>query len=154
MPADDVQPPVLPAALIELGRVRVPTSAVRVQFSRSSGPGGQNVNKVNSRCEIWLKVADITGLTEAARSRLRTMAGSRLTVADEIHLDAHENRSQEQNRATAIERLRELIVQAMVEPKRRRKTKPSYSSKQRRLASKKIRGDIKRGRSGAGGADD
>jgi ribosome-associated protein len=121
-----------------------------VQFSRSSGPGGQNVNKVNSRCEIWVRVGDITGLSFGAQSRLRAMAGSRLTVGDEIHLDAHESRSQEGNRAEAIERLREMLVKAMVEPKRRRKTKPSYGAKQRRLASKKIRGEIKRGRQGRG----
>lgn len=91
---------------------------------------------------------DIVGMTLSARSRLRTMAGSRLTQADEIHLDAHESRSQEQNRAAAIDRLRELIVHAMVEPKRRKKTRPSYGSKQRRLESKKRRSDIKKGRSG------
>lgn len=148
MPSDDTPPPVLPAAAIELGRVRVPESALRVQFSRSSGPGGQNVNKVNSRCEIWVKVSDITGLTEGAQTRLRAMAGYRLTRADEIHVDAHEKRSQEQNRAEAIDRLRELLVKAVVEPKRRKKTKPSYGSKQRRLEGKKRRSEIKKGRGG------
>jgi ribosome-associated protein len=134
--------------LIEVGNVRVAPACVRIQFSRASGPGGQNVNKVNSRCEVWLKVGDIVGMTLSAQSRLRTMAGSRLTLADEIHLDAHENRSQEQNRAAAIERLRELIVHAMIEPKKRKKTRPSYGSKQRRLECKKRRSDIKKGRSG------
>jgi ribosome-associated protein len=134
--------------LIEIGSVRVPASAVRIQFSRSSGPGGQNVNKVNSRAEIWLRVSDIAGLTFAAQTRLRAMAGSRLTAADEVHLDAHESRSQEANRQLAIERLREMIVKAMVEPKRRRKTKPSYGSKMRRLDSKKRRSDIKKNRRG------
>ncbi len=146
---DDTASSLLPAALIEIGGVRVPVAAVRVQFSRASGPGGQNVNKVNSRCEVWLKVDDITGLTDNAELRLRKMAGSRLTQADEIHFDAHEHRSQEQNKAHAIERLRELIVTAMVEPKRRKKTRPSYGSKQRRLAGKKHRAQIKKGRSGS-----
>lgn len=129
--------------------MRVAASAVRVQFSRSSGPGGQNVNKVNSRCELWVRVEDITNLTDAAKARLRTMAGSRLTNADEIHLDAHEKRSQEMNKELALERLRELILRAMVEPKKRKKTRPSYGAKQRRLASKKHRGEIKKGRSGS-----
>ncbi len=129
--------------------MRVAASAVRVQFSRSSGPGGQNVNKVNSRCELWVRVEDITNLTDAAKTRLRAMAGSRLTNADEIHLDAHEKRSQEMNKELAIERLRELILRAMVEPKKRKKTRPSYGAKQRRLASKKHRGEIKKGRSGS-----
>lgn len=129
--------------------MRVAASAVRVQFSRSSGPGGQNVNKVNSRCELWVRVEDITNLTDSAKTRLRTMAGSRLTNADEIHLDAHEKRSQEMNKELALERLRELILRAMVEPKKRKKTRPSYGAKQRRLASKKHRGEIKKGRSGS-----
>jgi ribosome-associated protein len=148
MPADpdeDLSPP----ALIAIGRVRVPASAVRVQFSRASGPGGQNVNKVNSRAEAWLSVSAIEGMTDAARSRLRAMAGSRLTAADEIHIDAHESRSQEQNRAAAIDRLREMIVYAMVEPKRRRKTRPTRASKERRLAGKRHRSEVKRGRAGA-----
>lgn len=128
--------------------MRVPEGALRIQFSRSSGPGGQNVNKVNSRCELWVKVADITGLTDGAQERLRKMAGYRLTRADEIHFDSHEKRSQEQNRAEAIERLRELLVRAIVEPKRRKKTRPSYGAKQRRLEGKRRRSEIKKGRSG------
>ncbi len=146
---DSIEPISLPPALIEIGvRVRVPVSVVRLQYSRSSGPGGQNVNKVSSRCELWVGVGDIVGLTDSARTRLRAMAGSKLTQADEIHIASDESRGQEGNRSLAIERLRELILQAMHEPKKRRKTKPSYGSKQRRLEGKKRRSDIKRGRSG------
>lgn len=148
---DEVQP-VLPAALIEIGRVRVPAAAVRLKYSRSSGPGGQNVNKTASRCELWVPVGAIAGLTLAAAARLREAAGSRLTQADEIHLAVEESRSQEGNRSFAIERLRDMIVRAMVEPKRRRKTKPSYGSKLRRLDAKKRRSDIKKNR-GDGGAE-
>jgi ribosome-associated protein len=137
-----------PPALIAISNVRVPSGAVRVQFSRASGPGGQNVNKVNSRCEAWLSVGGIEGMTESARTRLRSIAGSRLTASDEIHIDAHESRSQEQNRAAAIDRLREMIVHAMVEPKRRRKTRPTRGSKERRLDGKRRRSEVKRGRSG------
>lgn len=139
-----------PAAIIEIGRIRVPAAAVRLKYSRSSGPGGQNVNKTSSRCELWVPVSAIEGLTESARTRLRLAAASRLTQADEIHLAVEESRSQEGNRSFAIERLRELIVRAMVEPKRRRKTKPSYGSKLRRLDAKKRRSDIKRSRGGTG----
>ncbi len=146
--SEDAKQLPLPSAIIEIGKVRVPENAVRVQFSRSSGPGGQNVNKVNTRCEIWVKIGDITGLSIPAQIRLRNICGSRLTIEDEIHLDAHESRSQERNKELAIERLRELIVKSMIEPKKRHKTKPSYGAKQRRLASKKRRGEIKRGRSG------
>ncbi|MGC4031533.1 MAG: alternative ribosome rescue aminoacyl-tRNA hydrolase ArfB [Tepidisphaeraceae bacterium] len=138
--------PSLPPALIEVGRVRVPVGVVRVQYSRSSGPGGQHVNKTSTRCELWVAVNDIVGLTENARTRLRLAAGAKLTLADQIHIAADESRSQEGNRSMAVDRLREMIVRAMVEPKRRKKTKPSYGAKQRRLASKKHRSDIKRGR--------
>ena len=141
--------PQLPPALIEIGRVRVPAGAVRLKYSRSSGPGGQNVNKTASRCEIWVPVTAIEGLTYNAAARLRDQAGSKLTLTDEIHIAAEESRSQEGNRSFAIERLREMLVRAMVEPKKRRKTKPSYSSKQRRLQTKKRRSDIKRFRGGA-----
>ena len=144
---DDLIPQI--PALIAIGRVRVAAGAVRIQFSRSSGPGGQNVNKVNSRAEAWLSVGAIEGLTLSAATRLRAMAGSRLTAADEIHIDAHESRSQEQNREAVVTRLRELIVAAMVEPKRRRKTRPSRASKERRLEGKRRRSEVKRGRAGA-----
>jgi ribosome-associated protein len=138
--------PALPPALIELGRVRVPAACVRVQYSRSSGPGGQHVNKTSTRCELWVPVGGIVGLTEAAAARLRLAAGSKLTQGDEIHLAADESRSQEGNRSMALDRLREMLVRAIVEPKRRRKTKPSYGAKQRRLASKKQRSEVKRNR--------
>lgn len=146
----DSDPPILPPALIELGRVRVPTAAVRFQYSRSSGPGGQHVNKTSTRCELWLGVSAIVGLSDSARVRLRAAAGSKLTQADEIHMAADESRSQEGNRSTAVDRLRELIVKAMAEPKRRRKTKPSYGAKMRRLESKKHRAEVKRNRGHAG----
>lgn len=142
----DVDAPILPPALIEIGRVRVPVSVVRIQYSRSSGPGGQHVNKTSTRCELWLAVHAIDGLTDAARTRLRVMAGSKLTQADELHFAADESRSQEGNRSMAVDRLRELIVAAMHEPKRRRKTKPSYGAKMRRLETKKIRSNLKRTR--------
>ena len=148
MPPDDSISQ-LPPALIEIGRVRVLESAVRTQYSRSSGPGGQHVNKTSTRCEAWLAIAGIQGMTEAARTRLRAAAGSRLTQGDEIHLAADESRSQEGNRSVVIDRLRQMLVQAIVEPKRRRKTKPSYASKLRRLDAKKHRAAIKRGRGGS-----
>ena len=145
--ADEPRP--LPPALIEIGRVRVPASTVRFQYSRSSGPGGQHVNKTSTRCELWLPTDAIEGLTDAARTRLRTAAGSKLTQADELHLAADESRSQEGNRSLAVDRLREMIVAAMHEPKRRRKTKPSYGAKMRRLDSKKKRSVLKRSRGGS-----
>jgi ribosome-associated protein len=132
------------AASLELAPgVFVPPAALRLQFARSGGPGGQNVNKVNTKAELWVHVESIVGLTHRAKSRLRAAAGHRLTQADEIHLRAESERSHQANRKEVLDRLRELIVQARVEPKVRRKTKPSKGAKQRRLDAKRHRGQIK-----------
>lgn len=123
--------------------VRAPESALRFQYARSSGPGGQNVNKVNTKAELWVPVSALTGLTDRAVGRLRAMAGRRLTAAGEIHIAADTERTQEGNRSAVLDRLRELLVQAMHEPKPRRKTRPSRAAKQRRLESKRRRGEVK-----------
>lgn len=134
-------------ATIELAPgVGVPVSGLRFQFARSSGPGGQNVNKLNTKAELWVGVGAIAGLSDRARSRLRTLAGKRLTSGDEVHLSDESSRSQEGNRQAALARLRELIVQAMHEPKPRRKTKPTASSRRRRLEGKRHRAQTKSGR--------
>jgi ribosome-associated protein len=95
---------------------------------------------------LWVLVAALMGMTEAARGRLRKLAGSRLTQAGEIHIAADNHRTQEANRAEAFDRLRELIVQAMHAPKARRKMKISKGAKRRRLDAKKRRGEIKSNR--------
>jgi ribosome-associated protein len=128
--------------------VTAPASALRWQFARSSGPGGQNVNKVNTKAELWLTVAGIVGMSDRAIGRLRALAGKRLTATDEIHIAADTERTQEANREAALDRLRELLVRATHEPKPRRKTKPSRAARQRRLDSKKRRSDIKARRQG------
>jgi ribosome-associated protein len=88
-------------------------------------------------------LADITGLSDRALARLRSMAGRRLTTAGEIHISAETERSQERNRAAVLDRLRALLAAAVHEPKPRRKTKPSRASKRRRLEAKKQRSEIK-----------
>ncbi len=120
-----------------------PPSALRLKYARSSGPGGQNVNKVNTKAELWIAVGALKGLSPSAASRLRTLAGSRLTRADEIHLAGEESRSQEGNRLLILDRLREMIVQAKVEPKIRKKTKRSKGSQKRRLEGKRLRSEVK-----------
>ena len=130
-------------------RVRVPASAVRFRFVRSRGPGGQNVNKVSTACELRLAMADLaTAITPGAMERLRVTLGSRLTAAGEIQLTSDEHRSQEQNREAVLGRLREMLVQATVEPKRRKKTKPSRASQRRRVEGKRRRAEVKGGRQG------
>jgi ribosome-associated protein len=131
-------------------RVFVAESALRLQYSRSSGPGGQNVNKVNTRVQLWVPLAAITGLTESALMRLKTLAGSRLTLAGEIHIAAETERTQERNREAVMNRLRELILTAVKEPRKRRKTKPSRGAKERRLKGKRQRSEIKARRQGRG----
>lgn len=124
-------------------RVIAPASAMRWQYARSSGPGGQNVNKVNTKAEMWLPVVALIGLTERATDRLRALAGKRLTIADEIHISSDTERTQEANRAAVLQRLRELLLEAIHEPKPRRKSKPSRAARQRRLDSKRRRSEVK-----------
>jgi len=141
--------PAASAATITLAPgVTVLESALRLQYSRSGGPGGQNVNKVNTRIQLWLPLAAIAGLSENAVARLRTLAGSRLTIADDIHIAAETERTQERNRQAVLDRLRELILTAVKEPRRRRKTKPSRGAKERRLKGKRLRSEIKSRRQG------
>ena len=133
--------------------VKISEAVIRFQYARSRGPGGQNVNKVNTKAELWAPIAAIWGLTPRAADRLRAIAGKRLTTEGDIHLASDSERSQEQNRLEVIERFRAMIRAAVHEPKRRRKTKPSRAAKQRRLESKRHRSQIKSGRRG-GGSDD
>lgn len=128
--------------------VTAPPHALRIQFSRSSGPGGQHVNKLNTRAELWLTLGAIRGMSPRALDRLRDAAGRRLTRADQLHLVAEGHRSQEGNRQDALDRLREMIVAAQREPKRRRKSKPTAASRRKRLESKRRRGQVKARRSG------
>jgi len=132
------------------GGVRLPAGALRIQSARSSGPGGQNVNKLNTKMELWIHPASIQGLREDALGRLIVLAGHNLTASGEIHLSSQSERSQEQNRRTLMEKLRKLILSAMVRPKSRRPTRPTAGSKARRLTAKRIRGEKKSQRADRG----
>jgi ribosome-associated protein len=134
---------VIPGVLVAAG-------GWEIQYSRSSGPGGQNVNKVNTRAQLSVRIGSIVGLNDRAIARLRTLAGSRLTTDDRIIISSDSQRSQEQNREAVLDRLRQLLADARWEPKPRKKTKPSRASKQRRLDSKRRRGEIKSQRRGGG----
>ena len=115
-------------------------------FSRASGPGGQNVNKVNTRAELRVSLHDIGGIDDAACERLRSLAGFRLTQRDEIVIASGGTRSQLTNREACLDRLRDLVMRAAIPPKVRKKTKPTRASKLRRLKGKRMQSEKKRGR--------
>jgi ribosome-associated protein len=119
-------------------------SELEFSFVRSSGPGGQNVNKVATAVQLRFDVARSPSLPDDVRARLIARAGSKLTRDGVLILTARRFRTQERNRADVIERLVELIRAAATPPKRRRKTKPTRASKQQRVERKRRRSSTKR----------
>ncbi len=112
-------------------------------FMRASGPGGQNVNTVSTAVELRFEAERSPALAASVKARLKKLAGRRWTLEGAIVLQVDETRSQARNREIARERLVELIAQALVKPKPRVATKPTYGSQLRRMAGKAIRGEVK-----------
>jgi ribosome-associated protein len=123
----------------------IPESAMSERFLAGTGPGGQNVNKVATACQLRVDVFALRLPPDAYR-RLKELAGSRMTNDGELLFIARRYRTQEQNRADARQRVSDLIDEAMKRPERRIKTKPSKAAKARRVDGKKARSTVKAGR--------
>jgi ribosome-associated protein len=124
-------------------QISIEESEIEESFVRSSGPGGQNVNKLATAVQLRFDARRSPSLPNEVSIRLQRLAGKRLTNDGVLVITAQRFRTQERNRADAMERLTELIREAAVPPKRRRPTKPTAASKQQRLESKKRRSTVK-----------
>lgn len=132
--------------IVVQGAVVVPAAAIEVRAVRSSGPGGQNVNKVSSKVELRVDLARIEGMTAKARARLLVQVRTRLDADGWLLIKSEKTRDQARNLVDARTRVAELVALALIEPKVRRPTKPSKGSVERRLKAKQVRSRTKENR--------
>ena len=126
--------------------LRIKPEEIEIEFIRSSGPGGQNVNKVATAVQLRFDVLRSRSLNPDVKKRLLRLAGNRATASGVIIIEARRFRTQQRNRIDAMERLNQLVARAIIPPRKRRKTAPSAGSVQKRLQDKKRLSDLKRRR--------
>jgi len=135
-----------PDELVITNAVRIPLAEIEFTSSRSGGPGGQNVNKVNSRIQLRWNPNTSPSIEPDVAERFVKLAGKRMTKEGEILITCQEHRDAPKNKADGLERLAELLRAALVKPRIRKATKPSRGSKERRLKEKRFRSETKLGR--------
>ncbi len=133
--------------MIEINeQLAIPDDELSFEFSRSGGPGGQNVNKVSTKVTLLFDVAGSPSLTDGQRSRIESRLGTRMTKAGVLRVTSQKHRTQRANREAAVERFTEIVREALRRKRPRRRTKPTRAAKERRIQEKKHRGELKRRR--------
>lgn len=143
MPHDEIPVPET-SVLVVNDDLFIPRSELTYRATRAGGPGGQHVNTSSTRVELVWDVAGTTSLSETQRKRIMSKLGNRISQEGLLQLSDASTRSQHRNREAVTARLTELLAEALVVPKRRKKTRPSRASKERRLKAKKRRSEVKR----------
>ncbi|MCA8999802.1 MAG: aminoacyl-tRNA hydrolase [Planctomycetaceae bacterium] len=126
--------------------ISIPFSEMDFAYVRSSGPGGQNVNKVSSQVQLSWDLTKCVSLPEPVLNRLRSAEGGRISKADVLRIDCQQHRDRERNRQECLDRLKEMVIRALQPPKRRRKTRVPRRAHEKRLEQKRQRADAKRSR--------